>query len=50
MSNNSNEDKNCDKRLERIKQTVKSYPDFPKKGILFRYLSHVFRLNFNFIF
>ncbi|CAG2162486.1 unnamed protein product [Oppiella nova] len=34
---------NCDNRLERIKETVKSYPDFPKKGILFRDLFPVLR-------
>ena len=24
-------------KLDRIKAAIKSYPDFPKKGILFRY-------------
>ncbi|XP_054164953.1 adenine phosphoribosyltransferase-like [Oppia nitens] len=33
MSNNSCD---CDNRLKRIKDTIKSYTDFPKKGILFR--------------
>lgn len=27
---------NCDQRLEGIKSLIKSYPDFPKPGILFR--------------
>jgi hypothetical protein len=39
MSENSNR---CDNRLETIKKTVKSYPDFPKKGVLFRYYSKSF--------
>ncbi|CAG2111895.1 unnamed protein product [Medioppia subpectinata] len=32
MSNNNS----CDNRLERIKERVQSYQDFPKAGILFR--------------
>lgn len=34
--NQSNDDENIQKRLDRIKINVKSYPDFPKSGIIFR--------------
>lgn len=39
MSQKNKNSAESDSRLQRIKETIKSYPDFPKKGILFRYIS-----------
>ena len=38
-ANNSISNINTSTKVERLKSLVKSYPDFPKPGILFRYVS-----------